>query len=64
MKYRCAWCLRYGRKPAEWQNALKLPATLPPGSISDGICPLCAAELDRELDVEIEKRKLKGEITI
>lgn len=55
MKYRCAWC------GFTWSNALKVPPGLEPGAVSHGLCEVCAARLNKELDAaELKKESKKG----
>ena len=56
MRYRCSWCKAKGIK-TEWQNSLPLPKSLPPGTVSDGICEKCSKEMDREIDKKIKNEK-------
>lgn len=51
MKVKCCYC------GAEWNNNKKLPPTLPPGTVSHGICKKCVPIANAEVDRLLKQKK-------
>jgi hypothetical protein len=55
MKMQCSYC---GKR---WQNSKRLAPGLLPGTVSHGVCEVCAKLLDKSIDEIIKKREAEND---